>query len=48
MRKHDCGCQTAWDDEANHPIYLSACSLHRRLVPDGWWLTKRARKLVDA
>lgn len=43
MRDHDCGCKTSWDDELNHPVYLKACGVHRRAVPDGWMV--EAKKL---
>lgn len=36
MHKHDCGCQTAWDDDGGHPVYLKACSMHRHMVPEKW------------
>ena len=49
MRKHDCGCQTDWDDANDHPVYLNTCGLHRRQVPDGWYLkVKPKRESVSA
>ena len=51
MRTHDCRCVTTWDDELGHPVYLEACSTHRRQVPDGWMAAKpksKARKAIQA
>lgn len=40
MKKHDCGCQTVWDDELDHPMYLKACFGHACQVPNGWMVVK--------
>lgn len=29
MTIHECGCQTRWHDELNHPVYEKACFGHR-------------------
>lgn len=48
MGTHDCGCQTHWDDDLNHPVYDKACNLHCRQIPDGWRATDRAKVPVAA
>jgi hypothetical protein len=49
MHDHKCGCVTSWDDDLGHPVYLKACGVHRRQVPDGWMLApKKAPKRIKA
>lgn len=41
MLDHKCGCKTCWDDELNHPMYLTVCGAHRRDVPKGWMVAPK-------